>query len=436
MPLFEIPNRPGSQVDSKIVKSASKVKKKASSIRAGNNISKLIAEAKLSVDRNLRGYEKESLVIRDYQTLESYIDKSIQNGVIAIDTETNGLDPISDDIVGVCIYTPNEKTAYVPINHVNYITLEHIPNQLRREDVAKCLMKLKETNTRIIMFNAPFDIRVIKNQLGVRLVCYWDCYIAARLLNENEPKGTNNLKSLHNKYVLDGKVDAFRFDDLFHNIKFSLVPIDTAYLYAAHDAKITYELYEFQHKYLYQDNPKEDLRQIYSTFMKIEMPVVDVVVEMEDIGVSFDKELAGKLSIKYHKELDEKLDTFYKELSKYSGEIDAYKKSNPNCKLDDPINIASPKQLQVLLYDILKIPSVDRKDPRGTGEEILSKIDHPLAQLVLDYREFAKLISTYIDKLPLCVNPKDNRLHCNFDSYGADTGRFSSKNPKLNWALA
>jgi DNA polymerase I-like protein with 3'-5' exonuclease and polymerase domains len=104
-------------------------------------------------------------------------------------------------------------------------------------------------------------------------------------------------------------------------------------------------------------------------------------------------------------------------------------------RLDNPINIQSVKQLQALLYDIAKVkPVIDKKTKkpsRGTSEEILTKLKHPIADAILEYRSFSTLVSTFIDKLPECVNPKDGRIHCKFNQYGADTGRFSSQDPNL-----
>ena len=93
--------------------------------------------------------------------------------------------------------------------------------------------------------------------------------------------------------------------------------------------------------------------------------------------------------------------------------------------------MGSPTQIAILLYDILQIEPPDPKSPRGTGEAILQKIDNPIAKAILDYRELSKLIGTYIDKLPDCVNPRDGRIHCSFNQYGAKTGRFSSSDPNL-----
>ena len=343
------------------------------------------------------------------------------------------LDPILDKIVGVCIYTPGEKTAYIPINHISYITNELLPEQLKPEEVAYELQRIVDNNTNVIMFNAPFDIRVIRNQLGVYMTCNWDCYLGARLMNENEP--SNQLKKLHQKYVLNGKEDAFTFDDLFKGVTFDKVPIKSGYLYAAHDAIITYELYEFQKQYLYyeEDKPldaRNGMNGVSWVFENIEMPIVDVVCNMEDNGVDFDNVYAKELSVKYNEKLKVILEQFEKELKQYENSINSYSAKYPG-KLDTPINIASSSQLAILFYDILKIESPDYKNPRGTGVEILNKIDNPLAKIILEYREVSKLLSTYIDKLPDCVNSKTGRIHCKFNQYGADTGRFSSNSPNL-----
>ena len=432
MALFEVKPRADRLQDSKVAQKANaKTRAATVKVKDGGGITSRISAIKAMVEKNLGKYADETLLIRDEATLHDYISASIENGVIAIDTETNGLDPMLDDVVGVCIYTPGQKTAYVPINHVSYITLELVKDQLSKAVVKRELDRLNETNTKVIMFNSSFDIRVGRNQLNVYLTCYWDCYIAARLLNENEGAGNNGLKALHQKYVLNGIGDAFSFGALFNGIPFSQIPITTGYLYAAHDAKITYELYKFQEEYLGANAEKYGLQNVAWVFHNVEMPCVAVVCDMEDNGITFDFEYAKVLSTKYHEQLEEKINRFYQLCDNYGARISAWKNKHPNNKLDDPINIGSSTQIAILLYDILGIEPPDPKNPRGTGVEILSKIENPLSKAILEYREVSKLLSTYIDKLPECVNPNDGRIHCSFNQYGADTGRFSSSNPNL-----
>jgi DNA polymerase I-like protein with 3'-5' exonuclease and polymerase domains len=152
---------------------------------------------------------------------------------------------------------------------------------------------------------------------------------------------------------------------------------------------------------------------------------------MEDNGILFDMDYRQQLSEKYNKLLQEKLDNFNELVSMYDKEIEDYKIKNPNHKLDTPINVASPTQLAILFYDIIGCEAVDPKSPRGTGEEILKRLDNPIADAILEWRSMSKLVDTYIDKLPNCVNPKDGRIHCSFNQYGAKTGRMSSSNPNL-----
>jgi DNA polymerase I-like protein with 3'-5' exonuclease and polymerase domains len=178
------------------------------------------------------------------------------------------------------------------------------------------------------------------------------------------------------------------------------------------------------------------------------MPVVTVAAEMELTGVCIDIEYAKRLSQKYHKKYDDLQDKIKIELSKFDKQINDWrltgeanfhpKKStgkglgkSKSEQLENPINLASPTQLAILLYDVLKIKSVSKKSPRGTGEDILKKINLPICNLILEERGLLKLINTYIDKLPECISKKDGRLHAHFNQYGASTGRFSSSDPNL-----
>lgn len=433
--LFSVPKRAGRTGDSAVARKANaKSKKVTVAVKGGGDLFSRINTITAMVEKALGYLKDDYIVITDRDVLHDYIDKVLSNGIISIDTETTGLDPLLDTLVGISIYTPGMKAAYIPVHHISYVTQMEVEGQLPTSVLQEEFQRLADAKIKIIMFNASFDMRFLRHGIGVDLICTWDCYLAARLLNENEGAGNNGLKKLHNKYVLDGKGDAFKFDDLFNGISFNLIPIKTGYIYAAHDAIITYELYEYQKPFLTADNQEcidHNLVDVAWVFHNIEMPVVPVVAQMEDTGVAFDEEYAAELHDKYHAELKEKTEKVYQLIDMYSDEIASYKAKNPNNKLSDPINIDSPKQLAILLYDIMKVPVVDDKSPRGTGEDILLKIDNPLSHAILDYRAVQKLINTYIDKLPSCVNPNDGRIHCKFNQYGADTGRFSSSDPNL-----
>ena len=435
MPLFDVPTRATKEDDLAIAKKSKK--KTATTVKSGGGILDRIELIRKSVNQNLGKYKDAHLVIRgdNEDVLVDYINTAISNKVIAIDTETTGLNPLSDKLVGICIYTPGKKPAYIPVNHISYITRQKVANQLSVEVLKEQFDRLKGID--IIMFNSTFDIRFLRHGIGVYLNCTWDCYIAARLMNENEP--VNKLKPLHNKYCLNGAGDAFTFDELFNGVTFDIIPIDIAQLYAAHDPFITYELYEFQKKYLYYDetctpDARNGMNGVAWVFFNIEMPLVEVVADMEDTGVLFDKDYNQELKVKYHTLLDGYESDFHKKCEKYSDAIRRYEMENPGI-LDNPINIKSTKQLAILMFDIMKLdPPLDKKTKKpiiSTKESVLDELkDNEVVQSIIDYREFSTIVSTFIDKLPDCVQA-DGRIHCKFNQYGADTGRFSSNDPNM-----
>ena len=215
-------------------------------------------------------------------------------------------------------------------------------------------------------------------------------------------------------------------------------------LYAATDSYMTYRLYEYQRT----EFEKPGNEKLYELFKTIEMPIVTVTAEMELTGVYIDFEYSKRLSEKYHKKYDDLQVNITEELKKYDKQIADWrlteeanfhpKKStgkgfgkSKSEQLETPINLASPTQLAILLYDVLKIKSPSKKSPRGTGEDVLKKINLPICDLILQERGLLKLINTYIDKLPSCVSERDGRLHAHFNQYGAATGRFSSNEPNL-----
>lgn len=423
-------DRSDKQADKLIAKKTKEKSKKSAVVVKSNGVLGKINTIRQFVEEHLGKYKDEYITITDAEVLRKYVADC--KGQIAIDTETTGLDPMQNKIVGVCLYSPNCKGAYIPLRHKSAITGELLPNQLAPEVVAEILKPLENADEDI-MFNAKFDTRFMRNDLGVELNCTWDGYLAGRLMNENEPN--KGLKPLHAKYVLDGKEDEFSFSDIFGQLGikvFDIVPIDIATLYGAHDAVITWELYQFQKQYLYYDEnepfeARNGMNGVAWCFFNIEMPCIKPIAEMEDNGILLDTDYATQLSKKYNELRDTALETFYTLLEPYEEDIRKYKGG----KLDNPINIGSPTQLAILFYDILGYEVVDEKSPRGTGEAILKKWNTDLTNAILDYRTYDKLLGTYIDKLPLCINPNDGRIHCSFNQYGADTGRMSSSDPNL-----
>lgn len=410
----------------------------------------LTFEEKLEIIRNdvyriLGKYKDNTIVIDTPDKLIEYIDASIKNDVIAIDTETNNsLDPITCKLAGPCIYTPGQKNAYIPINHRDHKTKERLSWQLTEEFVREQFNRL--ANTKIIMHNGKFDYQVIKCTCDCELEVFWDTMLAARIIDENEKSA-----GLKQQYIskIDSSIEKYSIEHLFKDVEYLDVPPDLFALYAATDAFMTYELYMYQFKQLSAPGSEKLLK----LFREVEMPVLKVAAEMELTGICIDQEYAQRLSLKYHKMLDEVTEEIDKQLETYKDVIDAWRRTpdanyhpkskkaskdgtfkeqkSKNEQLKDPPELTSPTQFAILLYDVLNVGIVDKKNPRGTGEDILKKIDNPLCALVLKQRGIDKLLGTYIDKLPACVNEKTGRLHAHFNQLGTETGRFSSSDPNL-----
>ena len=399
------------------------------------------------VNRILGTYKENTQVIYSLDAFENYINESIKNGVIAVDTETNmSLDPLTCLLMGLCIYTPNQKNVYIPVNHVNPNTHEKLSNQITENQIKEQLQRLLDNDVKIIMHNGKFDYEVIKCTCDIELPIYWDTMIGARILNENERAG------LKEQYItkIDSSIEKYSIDYLFEKIDYAVVDPSVFALYAATDAYMTYKLYLYQ----LREFSKPENEKLFNLFMNIEMPIVIVSAEMELTGICLDLEYSKRLSNKYHKLLDECNEKINNELHKFNDKINSWKvtdKANykPPKKtgegfgkskveqLEDPINVSSPTQLAILFYDILGVEEgLDKKSPRGTGEEVLKKISEKypeleICKLILENRGLLKLLNTYIDKLPECISTKDNRLHAHFNQIGADTGRFSSSDPNL-----
>lgn len=365
-------------------------------------------------EENKKLFNKEDfIIINERDKLLEYIEKSNQNGYISIHAKTTGVDFYKDTVVGVCLYVDGEKACYCPYGHVDYQTGEQVPNQLDKETIIEALKKI---NAKIIMHNADFDIRMVLHTFGVRLHCWWDTMIGGYILNENEPHG---LEPLYEKYV--SKKTEKSFSEIFDKIGFQYVPIELGYMYAAHDALITRGLQQFQANYLNENHPRPDYRAINYVFRNIEMSVLDASINMGETGVYLDIPYSESLVPKYEKKLSEALEICYQELDKYKEKILI------NEKLSNPVNLSSPKQLGIVLYDVMGLQQVDGKK---TGVEVLKQLNTSFTKALLEYRGALKLLNTYVKKLPN-VRQSDGKVHCRFNGIGSATGRYSSSDPRL-----
>lgn len=371
--------------------------------------------------------------------IREYIDCAITNGIIAVDTETNGLDRIDGKIAGVCLYTPGQKGVYIPVRHESFMTGIELKTNVSKEFMKDQFERMNKSNIKYVLHNAKFDMHILWWMLGIKIIPYWDTQIGSQLLNENEP---HKLKVLYKKYVdnADENSKVASFNSLFKGIEFNKVPPDVAYMYASFDPIMTYELYQFQYNFIDINGKyckEKGLERVAEVFRNIEMPLIQVVFEMECTGVKIDTELADKLKAQYTKHKDAAEEKFNLEIEKLNDKFDKLMIKNPaayNKLFKDglrKVSISSPTQLAILFYDVLEFESPDKKSPRGTGEAILKSFNHPLVDSILEYRSMSKLLSTYIEAIPQHIAKRDNRLHANFNQYGAKTGRFSSSDPNL-----
>lgn len=412
-----------------------------------------------NVEKYLSVYKESTIVLKSKAELEDYINRSIENGIIAIDTETNNsLDPLTCKIMGACIYTPGLKNAYIPINHVDKDTRVRFDWQVTEEELKEQFDRLKDT--KILMHNGKFDFKVIKLTCDCDLDIYWDSMVAARILDENEHSA-----GLKQQYIdkIDPSIEKYSIDKLFNEIEYAVVDPELFALYAATDAYMTYRLYEYQ----YNEFTKPGNERLLKLLTDIEFPIIKISAGMEMRGIALDTEYCKRLSAKYHRELDIIEQEIADELNKIKPLIDDWRlteKANlcyyqlkgdktinfvrpeeeegirqkygkqvlrkpMSMQLEDPPSTKSPTQLSILLYDILRVKSVDKSNPRGTGEEILKQIDLPICKLILKQRTTLKMLDAFIDSLPQKLSTRDNRIHSNFKQLGTDTGRFSCTEP-------
>ena len=419
---------------------------------------------KIKVLEVLGKQKKNVIVIKTKEDFEDYITKAIQFGRIAVDTETNNsTDPMTCDLMGLCLYYEGGKQAYIPINHVDYKTGERLVWQLTEADCKEQLQRVKDAGTFVVMHNGKFDYEVIKCTCDIEIEPNWDTMIGAHLLNENE------LKGLKPQYIskIDPTQEKYDIDHLF-TVPYKYVEPEIFALYAATDSMMTDKLYLYQVAIF--EAPENE--RLYWLFKNIEMPIVKVAGDIELIGVCIDQDFGERLKLKFNKNLEEIDQKIEQELINLQPKVNAWKlspaatektkqfepkkskmslakleekyplvdkKTGKRYKvgkalieqLGDPINLASPTQLAILFYDILKCPTVSKKSPRGTGKEELEALaertDIALCKLILERRGIVKLISTYIDVLPaLARHWPDGRIRYKLNSVGTDTGRFSS----------
>jgi len=339
------------------------------------------------------------------EQLSSWIARLERAELISVDTETTSLDPLAARIVGLSLAIEPHHAAYIPLAH-HYAG---VPQQLDRETVLARLKPVLEDKARPKLGqNLKYDKHVFANH-GINLDgIVHDTLLQSYVLESHKPHDMDSLALRH----LGAKTITYAevAGKGAKQIGFDQVDIDTATRYAAEDADITLQL----HRDLFpQIAPDARLDFVYR---RIEMPLLDVLFTMERNGVLLDTQLLAQQS----HELGTSMLRLEREAHQLAGQ---------------PFNLNSPKQIQEILFDQLKLP-VKKKTPSGapsTDEDVLQELalDYPLPKLLLEYRGVAKLKSTYTDKLPRRVDPQTGRVHTSYNQAVAVTGRLASSEPNL-----
>ncbi|CAM3734946.1 DNA polymerase I [Polynucleobacter brandtiae] len=339
----------------------------------------------------------------DDAAFERWMRKIEAAQLTAVDTETTSLDALAAELVGISLCVTPGEACYIPVAHRNGET------QLKREDVlARMKPWLENAAALKVGQNLKYDAHILANY-GITLQgIEFDTLLESYVLESHMP---HNMDSLADRHL---GMKTVRYEEVcgkgVHQIGFDQVDLSIATNYAAEDADITLRL----HATLWpQIQASPGLLYVYQ---QIEMPAMRVLGIMERNGIRINTALLSKQG----QEVGKRLLALEGEIHTLAGQ---------------PFNIQSPKQIAEILFGQLALPVI-KKTPSGapsTDEEVLQKLaeDYPLPARILDYRSLAKLMSTYIEKLPRMVDPKTGRVHTHFSQATAVTGRLASSEPNL-----
>jgi len=358
--------------------------------------------------REISSMEKEEEV--NYQSIKSesgfrtLVSELKKAGEFALDTETTDVNPIDAELVGISFSRKEKEAYYVPVGNSDK------KNNLKLAFVIENLKEiLEEESIKKVGHNLKYDLEVLRRYEIELKGIHFDTMVASYLLNPSFRQHNLNYLVLEH---LDHKM--IPISDLIGSGKkqknFAEVPVKDACNYSCEDVDFTLRLKEIF-------GPKLSLLSLEKLFFEVELPLLEVLAEMEMVGVSIDVEHLKKLS----KQLEEQSEELSLRIYDLAGKR---------------FNINSPQQLSQILFEDLKLPSV-RKTAKKTGLstdigvlETLAK-EHPLPAVLLEYRQLSKLKSTYIDALPRLVNKRTKRIHTSFNQTVTATGRLSSSDPNL-----
>ncbi|TRN20686.1 DNA polymerase I [Vibrio furnissii] len=356
--------------------------------------------AAVKIDRS----QYETIV--DEAAFNRWLDKLRSAEVFAFDTETDSLDYMVANLVGVSFAVAEGEAAYVPVAH-DYLDA---PQQLDRDWVLAQLKPiLEDAQQAKVGQNLKYDASILaRYDINMQGIAH-DTMLASYVYNS--VGGKHDMDSLALRFMQHSCISFEQVAGKGKNqLTFNQIDLEQAAPYAAEDADVTLRLHHRLLPLLEQDD------KLLSVYRDIEMPLVPVLSRIERTGVLINDMLLGAQS----QEIAQRLDELEKKAFDIAGQ---------------EFNLSSPKQLQTIFFDQMKLPVI-KKTPSGTpstNEEVLQELalDYPLPAVILEYRGLAKLKSTYTDKLPKMINPTTGRVHTSYHQAVTATGRLSSTDPNL-----
>ena len=346
--------------------------------------------------------EKNYQTILDLKALKKMVDELKNAKYVSIDLETTSVNPMLAEIVGISVSYNKNSAFYIPILYPEKKKNNFGVNDL---EVVLSIMKefLENKDIRKIGQNIKYDALILYRH-GVKVSnIFLDTMIAAHILNPAAK--SYKLDALSIEFL---NYNMFPIEDLIgkgkDQITMDLVPLDKISYYAAEDADIVFQLAEIF-------TPKLEENGQLNFFADIEMPLIDVLMKMENEGVYVDEDLLNEMSLN----IGERLDLLVKEIYNIA---------------EEEFNINSTQQLAKILFDDLKLTQIKK---RSTAENVLKELvnEHELPELILSYRKLNKLKNTYSDALPTSINKNTKRIHSTFNQTIAATGRLSSTGPNF-----
>ena len=366
------------------------------------NLQKSLSKKNNTIENSKPINNKNYQLIKNENEIDEWIKEAEEIGEVAVDTETDSLDPHQANLVGISLSTKIGKACYIPLGHNSKDCLN------KKEVLKKMKPFLEDSSIKKIGQNIKFDF-IIFYKNGINLSSMEDTMLMSYVLDAG--KNRHNMDTLSEIHLNHKTI---KFKELVgtgkKEINFSEVEIDKAKDYAAEDADITYRLY----KKFYKSLKSEKIINIYEIFEK---PLIKILAFMEIEGIRVDNKFLKSLSLKFSKKIEE----IQKKIFQIS------KKE---------FNIASPKQLGEIIYNDLKITGLKKtkKGSFATSATVLEDLafkGHDFAKLVLDWRQLSKLKNTYSDSLPEHLNPNTKRVHTSFLLAATTTGRLASSDPNL-----